>query len=53
MKNAMTLLALNLFSVVSLLASVFLILCDRWEWVVFFGAAVAFVHGIEKQKVDE
>ena len=53
MSNAMTLLALNLFSIVSLLASVFLILCDRWQWWLFLVIAVGFAHGIEKQKVEK
>lgn len=53
MKTAMTFLALNLFSMVSLLASVFLILCDRWQWWLFLIIAVACCHGIEKGKVEK
>lgn len=52
MKPAMMTLALNLFSLTCLLISGFLVLCDQWQWVVFFLAAVAFVHGV-KDKEDK
>ena len=53
MKTAITILALNVFSTFCAAASVFLILCDKWQWWLFLAAAVSFVHGISKEKVEE